>query len=310
MKTLIVGAGGTGGAFGARLIEAGRDVTFLVRERRKSELDHDGLVFRDPQRQSTLSVTAVTSLDTTDAPFDLVIFAVKAPGLAASIETARAGIGPNTRIIPFLNGLDHIDTLEAAFPGQVLGGIVKIVATLEAATPESPVATVVQMTPLSTMIIGSLDGSTVREDIVENLTVPGIKLQIDNNIQARLWEKWAFIAAAGVECCLFRSNVGAIMAAGGHEAILRIISETEQVAAAAGYPVSAQSHDASVAMLTEEGSAFTSSLYRDLLAGNPAEAEHILGALAVRARELGVPTPLLDLTLIQVRAGVLAARAA
>ena len=82
-----------------------------------------------------------------------------------------------------------------------------------------------------------------------------------------------------------------------------IVDELEAVAATAGHPVSEASHAMTLKMLTEDGSAFTSSLYRDVTAGLPSETEHILGDMALKAAELGVPTPLLDLTLVQLRAG-------
>jgi 2-dehydropantoate 2-reductase len=134
-------------------------------------------------------------------------------------------------------------------------------------------------------------------------TCPASDLQVIDDIVGGLWEKWIFIAAAGVVTCLFRAPVGAIVDADGRAHVLRIIEELESVAAAASHPVSARSHEMTVSMLTAEGSEFTSSLYRDVTAGLPSEAEHILGDLDRKAAELGVDTPLLDLTLVQLRAG-------
>ena len=132
---------------------------------------------------------------------------------------------------------------------------------------------------------------------------PGFRLQVIDDVVGGLWEKWIFIAAAGVVTCLFRGPVGAIMDAGGRDHVLRIIAELEAVATAADHPVSERSHAMTVSMLTEAGSAFTSSLYRDVTAGLPSETEHILGDLALKAADLGVSTPLLDLTLVQLRTG-------
>jgi 2-dehydropantoate 2-reductase len=109
------------------------------------------------------------------------------------------------------------------------------------------------------------------------------------------------IAAAGIITCLFRGCVGDILAAGGESHILRAIAETEEVADSAGHHVSQESHKQTLDLLTVQGSTFTSSLYRDLEQGEPAEAEHILGGLAQKARELSVPTPFLDATLLQLR---------
>lgn len=293
MRILIVGAGATGGAFGTLLQEAGRDVTYLVRDNRAAVLRRDGLRFVSPDGDRTHTVATITTADSAE-PFDLVILAVKATALDQAIVDLAHFVGPNTRILPILNGMAHVDRVAEAFPGQAVGAMVHIVATLDGDT-------VRQLTPLAKLTIGALPQATMPEDIAAELRVPGIDLTVSDDIMGALWEKWAFIAAAGVITCLFRGPVGRILAAGGHDKIMDAITELETVAEAAGHPVSPQSHEQSVGLLTEPESSFTSSLYRDLVAGNAHEGEHILGDMARQARRIGVPTPLLDLTLIQVR---------
>lgn len=293
MRILIVGAGATGGAFGTLLQEADRDVTYLVRENRAAVLRRDGLRFVSPDGDRTHTVATITTADSAE-PFDLVILAVKATALDQAIVDLAHFVGPNTRILPILNGMAHVDRVAEAFPGQAVGAMVHIVATLDGAT-------VRQLTPLAKLTIGALPQATMPEDIAAELRVPGIDLTVSDDIMGALWEKWAFIAAAGVITCLFRGPVGRILAAGGHDKIMDAITELETVAEAAGHPVSPQSHEQSVGLLTEPESSFTSSLYRDLVAGNAHEGEHILSDMARQARRIGVPTPLLDLTLIQVR---------
>ncbi|MCF2588476.1 ketopantoate reductase family protein [Brevibacterium sp. UCMA 11752] len=312
VKILIAGAGATGGAFGTRLFEADRDVTFLVREARAQTMRANGLRFVAPGEDRTNHIPVLTAADLAQAdpaaadsaaadrqdstPFDLVIVAVKANGLESIIDDIRPAVGEQTLIIPFLNGMAQIERLVEEFPGQVLGGLVKIVGTIKDGA-------IHQMTDLAIMTIGDLDGGVVPDPIVEALDVPGYRLQILENITDALWEKWIFIAAAGVVTCLFRAPVGAIMAAGGQSHIVGIVDELEAVASAGGHPVSAEVRDMTLAMLTAEGSSFTSSLYRDVTSGLPSETEHILGHLARTAADLGVQTPLLDLTLVQLRAG-------
>jgi 2-dehydropantoate 2-reductase len=191
--------------------------------------------------------------------------------------------------------MDHFAALEGAYPGHAIGGLVKIVATVD------QTGTVQQMTPLCTMTIGPINGKPLDQTVIEALTVDGFSLSVDDDVLTRLWEKWVFIAAAGIITCLFRGSVGDILAAGGENHILRAVAETETVADRAGHPVSPGSHQQTLDLLTMQGSTFTSSLYRDLQQGEPAEAEHILGGLAKMAQELGVPTPLLDATLLQLR---------
>jgi 2-dehydropantoate 2-reductase len=296
MRILVVGAGATGGAFGTLLQEAGQDVTYLVRPRKQEALRRDGLRFVSPTADRTLPVQAITAAVDSDT-FDLILVTVKATAFDAVLAEIGAFVGPGTFIIPILNGMAHLDRLEYLYPGQVLGGLARIVATLDGDV-------VRQQTTLTSLTVGGLNGHAVPADVAQALNVPGIDFSVVNVVVGALWEKWAFIAAAGIVNCLFRAPVGRIIDAGGESGILEAISETEAVAAAAGHPVSDAGHGQAVGLLTERGSAFTSSLYRDLSAGLPSEAEHILGDLARRARELNVPTPLLDLTLIQIRAGL------
>lgn len=225
----------------------------------------------------------------------MIIIAIKAPGLPDLIAALAPAVGPETRIVPLLNGMAHIDALEAAFPHQVLGGVVKIVATLDED------ATVTQMTPLCALTVGGLRAEAVPESVIGAFAADGISFEVVSDGTSLLWEKWAFIAAAGVTTCLFRGTVGDILAAGGEPQIRAAIDECEQIAAAAGHPVSGAGHDLSVALLTERGSEFTSSLYRDLQHGDAVEAEHIIGDLAARGKTLGVRTPLLGAALVQLR---------
>ena len=296
MRILVVGAGATGGAFGTLLQEAGRDVTYLVRPRKQEALRRDGLRFISTTADRTLPVQTITATDE-PAAFDLILITVKATALDAALADIRPFVGPGHAIIPILNGMAHVDRLEQLYPGQVLGGLARIVATLDGDV-------VRQQTTLTSLTVGGLNGNAVPAEVAQELNVPGIDFSLVDDIVGALWEKWAFIAAAGIVNCLFRAPVGRIIDAGGEPRIIEAISETEAVAAAAGHPVSDAGHGQAVGLLTERASAFTSSLYRDLSAGLPSEAEHILGDLALRARELDVPTPLLNLTLIQIRAGL------
>ena len=296
MKILIAGAGATGGYFGARLSQAGRDVTFLVRPRRAEQL-RDGLKLIGPEGEETLAVRTVTA-DQIKAPYDLVIIAVKAGALAPVLEQIAPAVGPETLILPFLNGMAHMPELNLRFGAErVLGGLVRVVTTVT----ES--GAIHQLKPIATMDFGPQDGVAINklEAIREQLDVPGYELTFATDIVDAMWKKWAFITAAGVVTCLMRGSIGDIIAAGGQTFIGQAIAETERVAAAAGHEVTATEHAATVQMLTEPGSVFTSSLYRDVAAGLPHEGEHLLGRFAEAAASLGLGAPLTDLALLQLR---------
>jgi len=297
MKILVAGAGATGGYFGGRLVQAGRDVTFLVRPRRAAEL-RGGLRLVGPEQDETIPARTVTA-EELDSAYGLVIVAVKAGALADVVEQVAPAVGPATMVLPFLNGMAHLDVLTERFGAErVLGGLVKVVATV------ADDGSIRQMNPLATMSIGEQSGErTPRiEELFRELDVPGYQLTLADNIMAAMWHKWVFIAAAGTITCLMRGPVGDIVACpGGEEFALAAIAEAEAVAAAAGHPVPEKEHALSVRMLTEPGSSFTSSLYRDVTAGLPHEGEHILGQLVARAEALGVEVPLARLALLQLR---------
>jgi 2-dehydropantoate 2-reductase len=297
MRTLIVGAGATGGFFGTRLIQGGRDATFLVRPHRAEQLS-EGLRVYGPGYDETIPVRAVTAREL-DGPYDLVLLMTKAWALDAALEDIVPAIGPDTTILPLLNGLAHLQRVNDRFGrDSVLGGIVRVVTTV---TPEGAVF---QLKPHATMIFGEQDRQRTERvtRIQQELAVPGYDLVLEEDILAAMWHKWAFIVAGGTTTCLMRGTIGAILATpGGKEFILDVIDQTERVAAAAGYPVSEDAHAASLEMFTEPGSVFTSSLYRDLTAGFSHEGEHLLGQFVATAERYGVEVPLTRLALAHVR---------
>jgi 2-dehydropantoate 2-reductase len=300
MKTLIVGAGATGGFFGSRLVQAGRDVTFLVRPSRAEQL-RTGLRGHGPGYDHTVPVRAVTAhqLQESGETYDLILLMTKAWSLEEAMEDIAPAVGSHTTILPLLNGLVHLDRVNDRFGrSAVLGGLVRVVTTVR------PDGAVFQFKPGAEMIFGEQDRQ--RTDRVarirQELAVPGYDLVLAEDVLAAMWHKWAFIATGGTTTCLMRGTIGHILATpGGQEFILDVIDQTERVAAAAGYPVSEAAHAAALEMFTEPGSVFTSSLYRDLTSGFRHEGEHLLGEFVAVADRLGVEVPLTRLALSQVR---------
>jgi len=297
-RILVVGAGATGGYFGSCLVRGGRDVTFLVREERAATLRRRGLRVVGLGREEVVEPNLATAAEL-DGPYDLVLLTVKAAGLSQALADLAPAVGPETVFIPFLNGMAHMDALEAAFgAGPVLGGIVKVVTTL---TDDGDI---LQMNPLATLTVGEQHGPPTARVLraVDLLTVPGFKASATPDALAAMWHKWVFIVTAGVVTCLMRGPVGAIVAVpGGPEFVRSVLAEAGTVAAAAGYPVPDRETELSLGMLTEPGSTFTSSLYRDVVAGRAGETDHLLGDFTRRARLLGADTPLIDLALMQLR---------
>lgn len=297
MKILIVGAGSTGGYFGARLTQAGRDVTFLVRPARAAALRQDGLQVLSPRGNFSIEPTLVLAGEI-DQPFDIVLVTVKAFGLPAAIEDFAAAVGPDTMILPVLNGMKHIDDLQARFGAErVVGGVCRVSTMLDAQ------GRVVHLAPLHELVYGELDGrSSARiEALHAFLSDAGFDAHLSSHIAQDLWNKWILLAALGGLCTLARGNIGEIVASdGGAELARAFLAEAAAVAVAAGFAPSAAALDFITGVLTAPGSPMTSSMYRDLVAGSRVEADQILGDLRARARRAGVATPLVSAAFIQL----------
>ncbi len=295
---LVVGAGATGGFFGALLAKRGRDVTFLVRPPRAAALRQHGLRVTGQGHDDLVDAKVATSQDLA-GPFDLVLLSVKATGLAEALDDLAPAVGPDTAVVPFLNGLDHMRALNERFgPQRVLGGVVVVATTLAAD------GTIVQLAPGASLTIGEQDGRpTARtEGIAALLSGAGFIFDVTSDIVSAMWRKWVFIASIGALTCLFRGAIGEVAAApGGTEVGLAILGEAASVAAAAGHPLPPPDRGALIRLLTDPGSPMTSSLYRDLQAGRGTEVEQILGDLISRARALGVATAVLDLATLALR---------
>lgn len=297
MKILIVGAGSTGGYFGARLTQAGRDVTFLVRPARAAALRENGLQVLSPRGNFSVEPRLVLAGEI-DQPFDIVLVTVKAFGLPAAIEDFAAAVGPDTMILPVLNGMKHIDDLQARFGAErVVGGVCRVSTMLDAQ------GRVVHLAPLHELVYGELDGrSSARiEALHAFLSDAGFDAHLSSHIAQDLWNKWILLAALGGLCTLARGNIGEIVASdGGAELARAFLAEAAAVATAAGFAPSAAALDFITGVLTAPGSPMTSSMYRDLMAGSRVEADQILGDLRARARRAGVATPLVSAAFIQL----------
>jgi 2-dehydropantoate 2-reductase len=292
MRILVVGAGATGGYFGGRLAAAGRDVTFLVRPNRARQLRADGLRIVSEHGNLTLSPQLVTP-GNVPAGYGLVLLSVKAYALPPALDDFAPGVGPQTLILPVLNGMAHIDLLAGRFgTDSVLGGVCIVATTLDEA------GRVVQLAGMQDLTYGDRsdpDSARVRAlDAV--LQGAGFNARRSAEIDLEMWEKWVALAAVGAMNCLMRGAVGQVVAApGGRPFAEDLLAECAAVAAASGYPIRAASLDGMKARMTEPGSSFASSMYRDLVQGNPIEADQIIGDLIARGRARAVPVPLLSL---------------
>jgi 2-dehydropantoate 2-reductase len=288
MRILVVGAGAIGGYFGGRLIESGRNVTFLVRPRRAAELASSGLQIKSAAGNLTVPAPATVLADSLSTTFDLVLLSCKAYDLDDAIASFAPAVGPATAILPLLNGMRHLDILDARFGGErVLGGQCYIAATLDESR------TIVHLNNDHELAFGEREGGrSVRIDAIANEMADVLfKARASAEIVQEMWEKWVFLATLAAATCLMRASIGDIMASpGGKEFMLGMLDECRAIAQANQHPPRNAFIERISATLTAEGSGFTASMLRDIERGAPIEADHIVGDLIRRGSGSGAQT--------------------
>ncbi len=290
MKVLMLGAGATGGYFGGRMLEAGRDVSFLVREHRAAQLRGNGLVVRSPQGDLRLKPRVLIGGHIHES-FDLVILACKAYDLEAAMTAIAPAVGPKTAVLPLLNGLRHFELLDERFGAdQVLRGLCSIAVRLDKD------GAIEHMSEMHALRFGEADDRrTPRVEAIEAL-MQGCKFdgRASFSIQQAVWEKWVMLASLAGMTCLMHANVGQIVVAPeGRQLMLDTIDECAAIAAAHGYAPRQHVLDGTRTILTEPGSRAKASMLRDLEQGGKVEADHILGDLIARGAKHGIAAPLL-----------------
>jgi len=289
MRILVVGAGAIGGYFGGRLLQAGRDVTFLVRPKRASELAASGLVIKSPSGDVTLKNPPTVQADGLREKFDVVLLSCKAFDLEDAIKSFAPAVGPTTSIIPLLNGMLHLNVLDRKFgPERVLGGLCSIAATLNEARE------VVQLGSLQSLNFGERDaGMSDRVRAISDVFASGNFGSVaSEHIMQDMWEKWVFLASLAASTSLMRTSVGNILAvAGGKDFLLGMLDECSAIASSEGFAPGGPFFQRIKGMLTTEGSPLTASMFRDIQAGQPVEADHVMGDLIARADTAKIPVP-------------------
>ncbi|MGH7210478.1 MAG: 2-dehydropantoate 2-reductase N-terminal domain-containing protein, partial [Acetobacteraceae bacterium] len=200
MRILVLGAGGIGGYFGGRLAEAGADVTFLVRPGRAAQLARDGLVVRSPAGDISRKVRTIGADGLAgDGRHDAVLLTCKAYDLEPAIASITPAMKNGAAVVPMLNGMRHLDRLDAAFGrASVLGGLCQIAATL---TPEGEVR---HLNTLHLMIVGPRTAS--QEGVSAAFAAAAAPAKFDfrasDVIAQDMWEKWVLLTTLGGMTCL------------------------------------------------------------------------------------------------------------
>jgi len=298
LKILILGAGGIGGYIGGRLTASGADVTFLVRPRRKAQLEADGLVIRSPLGDVQLPVKTV--LAPPEADYDIVLLTCKAYDLEPAMEAIAPAMNGQCAIVPVLNGIAHLDRLDERF-GQsaVMGGTCLIDVALDRS------GTINHAGNLQRIIFGERDRSISprAQALAGVLAQSTVDWEMSDNILLSMWEKVAFLSVLAAATCLFRANVREIMASpGGRDAMERALAVNIEIAKREGFILRNDVMQRARDRLTDPAGAWSASMLRDLEAGGSVEGDHVVGWMLARARKHGLDDTILSLAFTHLRA--------
>jgi 2-dehydropantoate 2-reductase len=290
MKILVLGAGAIGGYYGARLIEGGADVTFLVRAKRAALIAERGLVVKSALGAVEAPVQTITEVSAT-AAYDVVLLTCKTYDLASAMDAIAPAVERGASVLPLLNGLAVYDELDARFgKSRVLGGVAYIATMLEKS------GDILHMGTVDRFIVGAREPA--QQDIARNVhaaivATSGLR-SLSQDIEQDLWDKWATVSPAAAVTCLMRGSVGEIMASDDGERVMRAaLDECRKVAAAAGHPIGDETIKRQEALLLDRKSAWAASMRRDIAQGMPRLEVDIVGDMLRRADAAGIDAPMM-----------------
>jgi 2-dehydropantoate 2-reductase len=299
MKVLVLGAGGVGGYFGGRMVQAGADVTFLVRPKRAELLARDGLRIASKYGNVRLDVKTVMQ-DKVKGEYGIVLLTAKAYDLAGAVDAIAPAVDAKTHVLPFLNGIAHYEVLDKRFGrARVPGGVAYI------GTKLGPDGEVQHFNEFHRIAFGPRVPAQAGVCEAFSALLKGVNFdwKLEPNIDQAIWDKWVLLATLAGITSLMRAPVGDVVATGaGEKLILALLGECAAVAKAEGFPTSQEALANFRGILTKKGSTFAASMLHDIEGGGPAEGEHILGALFARSRKHGLAGPLLEVAVTHLEA--------
>lgn len=285
MRLLILGAGGIGGYVGGRLVQAGADVSFLVRPARQALLAANGLVIQSIKGDAVLSVNALRR-DQLDPNFDLVLLTCKAYDLDDALASLAPAMAGHAAILPLLNGVAHLATLNQRYgSARVLGGVAKIAVTL---TAEGVIRHLNDFCYLS---FGEQNGqpSARTATLKALLDKTDVKAALTTDIQRELWLKLVHLHTIAAMSSLLRANVGEILRTpDGAALFMQMLDTNLEIARREGHVPDEAFIANCRAMFSNPASNYEASLARDIERGGPVEADHILGDMLAFCRKHGL----------------------
>lgn len=289
MKIAVVGAGGVGGYFGARLAAGGEDVWFIARGAHLEAMRRDGLQVLSANGDVLVKPVHATDKAAEVGPVDVVMLSVKLWSTDEALADAKPLVGPSTAVVSFQNGVIAADRITAHYGRErALGGVSSIAALIERP------GVIRHNGTMAALQIGELDGS--RSARVDALLAACQRAKIDSkapdSIVKAIWEKYVFLVAASSMTALTRLPLGAIREDPDTRALAaQIMSEVAAVGRARGVPLEADLVDALLKRLDGLPRTMVASMLGDLERGNRLELPWLAGGVVQLGKEAGVPTP-------------------
>jgi 2-dehydropantoate 2-reductase len=290
MRIIVMGSGGTGGYFGAKLARAGEDVTFVARGEHLRAIQARGLSVASATEGSwTVTAPGVERLDG-QPPADLVLFCVKSFDTESAAQVILPVIGPDTGVLSIQNGVDNEDKLERILgTGHVLGGMAQVFATI--AGPGA-----IQHFLLGRIQFGEMDGgdSPRARAFLAACERAAIPCELSRDVRRTLWQKYVFLVPQSGMSAVTRCPAGVVRAVPETRQLCRLLlEEMAALARAAGVDLGPDIVDVNMRNLDALGVNAYSSLHHDLTHGKRLELEALQGHAVRLGVRYGVPTPTL-----------------
>jgi 2-dehydropantoate 2-reductase len=289
MRIAVMGAGGVGGYFGAKLAAAGSDVTFIARGSHLAAMRDNGLRIESQLGNVHLEKPNVTDDPATIGPTDLVLFGVKLWDTAAAARAILPLVGPETGVVSFQNGVQKDDVLREVLGEQaVMGGVSYIAASI--AEPG-----VIRHTgKMQKLIFGEYDGNSSErsEAFLQACRAAGIEAEISQKIRRAIWEKFVFLVGFSGTTTSIRKPIGPIRSNPETRTFLHeAMQEAVAVGRAEGVDLPEDFADNRLAFCDGLPAEMTSSMHHDLEKGSRLEVEWLSGDVVKRGNNAGVATP-------------------
>ena len=289
MKIAIVGSGGVGGYFGARLAASGQDVTFVARGAHLDAMKKNGLKVLSALGDVHLPRVSATDDTKTIGPVDVVVIAVKLWSTEEAAASAKPLIGPNTVAISFQNGVVAVDTLTSILGKKhVMGGVANIAALIEGP------GVIRHNGTMASLFFGELDGkpSDRSQAFFEACKKASINTELVADVHFAIWEKFTRLVTMSAMTALTRLPIGPLRAdPDTRQLMTQVMSEVVAVGRARGAQFPDGIVETQMAKIDSYPEGMVASMCGDLRRGNRLELPWLSGTVAKLGDELGIPTP-------------------